>query len=273
MEDTSVASNKRERELARMRAERQAARRAAADARRRQRRNAILIGTAVVAVVGVVLAIALVAGLGGSEKKTPTATNTGSTKFGNTGGTATCSYTPSGTAARTVDGIPPTTGVRNTGTQTVTFETTRGTITATLLTSKAPCTVNSLAFLAQQGFYDNTPCPRVVNSGIFVLQCGDPSGTTSGGPGYTFADENLTGATYPAGTLAMANSGGGASNGSQFFMVFKDTQLPPSYTPFGTITSGLDVLKKVAAAGDDGSNQAGGGKPKMSISLKKVTVT
>ena len=264
-----MASNKRERELARMRAERQAARRAAVEARRRQRRNAILIGTAVVAVVAVVVAIALVAGLGGSEKKTTGANG----KYGNTGGSATCAYTPSGTAARPVDGIPPTTGVRNSGTQDVTFETTRGTIKATLLTNKAPCTVNSLVFLAQQGFYDNTPCPRVVNSGIFVLQCGDPSGTTSGGPGYSYADENLTGATYPAGTLAMANSGGGASNGSQFFMVFKDTQLPPSYTPFGTITSGLDVLKKVAAAGDDGSNSAGGGKPKLSISLKKVTVS
>jgi len=269
-----VASNKRERELARMRAERQAARRAAAEVRRRQRRNAILIGTAVAAVVAVVVVVAVAAGVGGSDKKSTVTTAPGSTsKFGNTGGTATCSYTKSGTAARKVDGIPPTTGVRNTGTQKVTFETTRGTIAATLLTSKAPCTVNSLVFLSQQGFYDNTPCPRVVNSGIFVLQCGDPSGTTSGGPGYTFADENLTGATYPAGTLAMANSGGGASNGSQFFMVFKDTQLPASYTPFGTITTGLDVLKKVAAAGDDGSNQAGGGKPKLSISLTKVTVS
>ncbi|MFN2539062.1 MAG: peptidylprolyl isomerase [Mycobacteriales bacterium] len=265
-----MASNKRERELARMRAERQAARRVAAEARRRQRRNVILVGTAVVAIVGVVLAIALVAGLGDSEKKDTTVS---SSKYGNTGGTATCTYTPSGTAARKVDGTPPATGVRNTGTQKVTFETTRGKVSATLLTSKAPCTVNSLVFLAQQGFYDNTPCPRVVNSGIFVLQCGDPSGTTSGGPGYTFADENLAGATYPAGTLAMANSGGGASNGSQFFMVFKDTQLPASYTPFGTITSGLDVLKKVAAAGDDGSNQAGGGKPKLSISLTKVTIS
>jgi peptidyl-prolyl cis-trans isomerase B (cyclophilin B) len=270
-EDTSVASNKRERELARMRAERQAARRAAAEMRRRQRRNAILVGTAVIAVVAVVVAIALVAGLGGSDK--PKTATVGSKNYGNKGGSASCTYIPAGAPARPVDGIPPGSGVRNTGTQTATFETTRGTIKATLLTSKAPCTVNSLVFLAQQGFFDKTPCPRVVNSGIFVLQCGDPTGTTSGGPGYSFANENVKGATYPAGTLAMANSGGDASNGSQFFMVFKDTQLPPSYTPFGTITSGLDVLKKVAAAGDDGSNSAGGGKPKLSISLTKVTVT
>ncbi|MCW2706654.1 MAG: peptidyl-prolyl cis-trans isomerase cyclophilin type [Frankiales bacterium] len=263
-----MASNKRERELARMRAERQAARRAAAQTMRRQRRNAILLGTAVVALVAVVIGVVVAVGIGGSDKTTASAG-----KFGNTGGTGSCSYTKSGTAARTVDGLPPTTGIKNTGTQKATFVTTRGTVTATLLTSKAPCTVNSFVFLSQQGFYDKTPCPRVVNSGIFVLQCGDPSGTTSGGPGYAFADENLKGATYPAGTLAMANSGGGASNGSQFFMVFKDTQLPAQYTPFGTITSGLDVVTKVAAAGDDGSNSAGGGKPKLSISLTKVTVS
>ncbi|MDX6215460.1 MAG: peptidyl-prolyl cis-trans isomerase [Frankiales bacterium] len=270
-----MASNKRERELARMRAERQAARRAASEARRRQRRNAILVATSVAAVVAVVVAVALVAGLGSSPKKKtpPVTTLSSSTKYGNTGGSATCSYTKNGTAARTLDGIPPVKGVRNTGTQKATFVTTRGTITATLLTSKAPCTVNSFVFLSQQAFYDQTPCPRVVSSGIFVLQCGDPTGTTSGGPGYAFADENLTGATYPAGTLAMANSATPASNGSQFFMVYKASQLPPSYTPFGTITGGLSVIEKVAAGGDDGSNSAGGGKPKLAISLTKVTVT
>ncbi len=271
-----MASNKRERELARMRAERQAARRAAEEARRRQRRNALLAGIAALAVVGAVVAIALVVGLGGDSKKpsaTPTATATtaGSTKYGNLGGVGTCSYTKQGTAARKVDGIPPTSKVRTTGTQQVTFETTQGTIKADLYTSKAPCTVNSLKFLADQGFYDNTPCPRVVTSGLFVLQCGDPTGSTSGGPGYVYPDENLEGATYPAGTLAMANGGPG-TNGSQFFLVYKDTQLDPAYTPFGKITSGLDVIEKVAAKGDDGSNPAGGGKPKLAISLKKVTV-
>ena len=74
-----------------------------------------------------------------------------------------------------------------------------------------------------------------------MLQCGDPTGTGSGGPGYQFQDENLTGATYPAGTVAMANAGPN-TNGSQFFIVYKDTQLPPNYTPFGKITGGLDVL-------------------------------
>ena len=102
-----------------------------------------------------------------------------------------------------------------------------------------------------------------------MLQCGDPSGTGSGGPGYTFKDENLEGATYPKGTVAMANSGPN-TNGSQFFLVFTDTQLPPSYTPFGRITSGLDVLDKVAKGGVDGTG--GDGAPKIPVQLQKVTV-
>jgi peptidyl-prolyl cis-trans isomerase B (cyclophilin B) len=259
MEDTSVASSKRERELARMRAERQAARRAAAELRRRQRRNAILIGSAVAAVVAVVLGIVLVAGLGGSDKKSPTAS-----------GSVSCSYTKSGDAAKKVSGLPATKNVSSKGTNTATFDTTRGTITATLLTSKAPCTVNSFAFLAGQGYFDGTACHRLTTTSIYVLQCGDPLGTGLGGPGYQFADENLTGATYPAGTLAMANSGPG-TNGSQFFMVYKDTQLPASYTPFGTITGGLDVVTTVAAGGAAGTG--GDGKPKLPITLKKVSVS
>ncbi len=83
-----------------------------------------------------------------------------------------------------------------------------------------------------------------------MLQCGDPTGTGSGGPGYAFNDENLAGATYPAGTVAMANAGPD-TNGSQFFFTWKDTTLAPDYTPFGTVTGGLDVLQKIAAAGDD----------------------
>src|SRR3954452_12950339 len=250
-----------------MRAERQAARRAAEEARRRQRRNAILIGTGVVAVVALVVVVALVTGLGSDEKKSDTTLSSG--KFGNTGGSASCTYTKSGSAARAVQGLPPGSGVRNSGTQKATLATDRGTVTASLLTAKAPCTVNSFAFLAQQGYFDATSCHRLTTSGIYVLQCGDPTASGSGGPGYQFADENLTGATYPKGTIAMANSGAG-TNGSQFFLVYKDTQLPPSYTPFGTITKGLDVLDKVAAAGSD---PTGDGKPKLPVKITKVTVS
>jgi peptidyl-prolyl cis-trans isomerase B (cyclophilin B) len=117
----------------------------------------------------------------------------------------------------------------------------------------------------------------MTNSGLFVLQCGDPSGTGSGGPGYQFGVENLpTGAKnpYPAGVLAMANSGSPDSNGSQFFIVYKDSQLGPDYTIFGKITKGLDVVSKIAAAGHDGSFDSGpgGGKPKKPVKLEKVTV-
>jgi peptidyl-prolyl cis-trans isomerase B (cyclophilin B) len=106
-----------------------------------------------------------------------------------------------------------------------------------------------------------------------VLQCGDPTGTGSGGPGYKFTSENLTGAKYTAGTVAMANSGTSDSNGSQFFMVYKNTkELPASYTPFGTITSGLNVLRAIAARGDNNSNPAGGGNPKEKVQIESVTI-
>ena len=248
-----MASTKRERELARMRMERQAARRAAAEARRRQRRkNALgaLIGLAVVAV----LATFVVNNLGSSTK---------------TG--ATCSYAAEGKTVKPFAGHPAEKGVRNKGTQVATLTTTRGVVTATLLDSKAPCTVNSFAFLAKAGYFDGTPCHRLTTTpGLKVLQCGSPDGSPNGGPGYKFADENLKGATYLTGTLAMANSGAG-TNGSQFFLVYGDSQLPASYTPFGTITSGLDVLTKVAAGGT--ATPGGDGPAKLAISLTKVTVS
>ena len=95
---------------------------------------------------------------------------------------------------------------------------------------------------------------------IFVLQCGDPTGTGAGGPGYSFNDENLAGAAYPAGTVAMANAGPN-TNGSQFFFTWKNTTLAPAYTPFGTVIEGMNVLQKIAAAGDDSQNNPGDGYP------------
>jgi peptidyl-prolyl cis-trans isomerase B (cyclophilin B) len=181
-----------------------------------------------------------------------------------------CVYTAGGTASRKVSLPPAKPDI--TAKYTATITTNRGAVVISLLNSKAPCTVNSFVSLADQKFFNNTPCPRLVTTGIYVLQCGDPTGTGSGGPGYTFNDENLTGATYPTGTVAMANAGAG-TNGSQFFLVFKNTPLPPSYTPFGTITSGLSVLQTVAAAGDDNSNPAGGGKPKDSVQIESVTIS
>ena len=117
-----------------------------------------------------------------------------------------------------------------------TINTNLGPITLNLLNSKATCTVNSFVHLAEAGYFNNTQCHRLLTTGIYVLQCGDPYATSTtkvncriparsgtGGPGYDFASENLTNATYPAGTLAMANGGTATSNGSQFFIVYKDS--------------------------------------------------
>jgi peptidyl-prolyl cis-trans isomerase B (cyclophilin B) len=105
-----------------------------------------------------------------------------------------------------------------------------------------------------------------------VLQCGDPTATGSGGPGYTFADENLAGAKYPAGTVAMAN-GGPNTNGSQFFLVYKNsTGLQPKYSPFGTIVSGLNIIQNVAKAGSDNATAPGDGHPKRKVTIESVTI-
>ena len=184
-------------------------------------------------------------------------------------GTKSCSYGPSSDPASRSVGTPPK-HAPATGTYTATMVTNRGSIVLKLDAVKAPCTVNSFVYLASKKYFDATPCHRLTTAGIFVLQCGDPTGTGGGGPGYEFADENLAGAVYPAGTVAMANAGPG-TNGSQFFLVYKNTTLAPNYTPFGTITSGLDVLTKVAAAGDDDSNGPGDGKPKLAVDITGIT--
>jgi peptidyl-prolyl cis-trans isomerase B (cyclophilin B) len=144
-----------------------------------------------------------------------------------------------------------------------------GTIIVSLDGRAAPVTVNSFDFLAGRGYFTHTPCHRLTTSGIYVLQCGDPTGTGTGGPGYQFKDENLTGATYPAGTVAMANAGPN-TNGSQFFFVYANTDLPPSYTPFGRITAGLPILTRIAKAG---STPAGDGKPNQPVVIESFAVT
>ncbi len=153
----------------------------------------------------------------------------------------------------------------------VRFFTTQGVITVRMLTTKAPCTTFSFRFLASRGYFNQTHCHRLTVQGIYVLQCGDPTGTGSGGPGYQFNDENLAGATYPAGTVAMANAGPN-TNGSQFFFVWKDTTLQPDYTPFGTVIGGMNVLQKIAAAGDDSQNGPGDGYPHLYTAFEYVQI-
>ena len=183
-----------------------------------------------------------------------------------------CTYTSDPPAARNV-GTPPTTP-DSTATYQATINTNRGAIVINLLNSKATCTVNSFVYLAAKNYFNNTPCPRLTtaDAGLFVLQCGDPTGTGTGGPGYKFDDENLQGAKYTAGTVAMANSGPN-TNGSQFFLVYQNSlSLPASYTPFGTIVSGLNIIQNVAKAGSDNSNGPGDGHPKEKVEIESVTI-
>lgn len=153
----------------------------------------------------------------------------------------------------------------------VNFITSQGEITVRMNTSAAPCTTYSFRFLASQNYFNGTHCHRLTVQGIYVLQCGDPTGTGSGGPGYSFNDENLAGATYPAGTVAMANAGPD-TNGSQFFFVWKNTTLSPDYTPFGTVIAGMNVLQQIAAAGDDQQNGPGDGYPNLYTQFEAVQI-
>ena len=275
-----AGKQERQRKLARERHERRLAREAERQRRTRQITQWVSGGLVVLVLAGVV-AFAVVHLSGGnpaaaaspSASSSPTLSASPSTTPSPTptGPVTSCTYIPSPPAARKV-GIPPTKPDLKANYQ-ATIKTNRGDIVINLLNSKAPCTVNSFVYLASKNFFNNTPCPRLVTTGIYVLQCGDPTGTGRGGPGYRFADENLTGATYPAATVAMANSGAPETNGSQFFLVYKDTPLPPSYTPFGTVVGGLTVLQKIAKAGvGPPLNPAGGGQPKEKVTIEKVTI-
>lgn len=132
----------------------------------------------------------------------------------------------------------------------VSISTSAGDIGATLDADRTPCTVGSFVSLLEQGYFDGTECHRLTTQGIFVLQCGDPTATGTGGPGYTIPDELTGDETYPAGTLAMAKTPYPDSGGSQFFMVYEDTPLPAEYTVFGQVDrAGVEVLREVAAEG------------------------
>ncbi|WP_329054612.1 peptidylprolyl isomerase [Streptomyces violaceus] len=169
---------------------------------------------------------------------------------------------------------------------TMKLDTTCGEIDVALKASAAPHTVNSFNYLLGKGYLDHSKCHRLTNQGIYVLQCGDPQGTGMGGPGYTIPDENLKdkslkGGVYPAGTVAMANQynaqtkQGRDSGGSQFFLVYQDSQLPPDYTPFGTVSeAGMKVLTKIAKAGAQAPDpQTGNTAPNATVVINKATIT
>jgi len=272
-----VAGKKeRQRKLARERYQRRAVRQAHRDRRTRQWTVAV---SAVVVVVAIAVGGILFANRSTGTTSTPSSTPSASASPTPSATPSTvaepathCTYAANPPAARPVTMPPATPDYKATYQATIT--TNRGPIVIDLLNSKATCTVNSFVHLAAAGFYSRTPCPRITTSqGLYILQCGDPTGKGSGGPGYEFASENLTGATYPAGTLAMANTGAPDSNGSQFFLVYRNSSLPPSYTPFGKIVSGLNILQNVGKRGyGPPLNQAGGGAPKESVEIESVTI-
>lgn len=278
----------RQRAAARARLEREMTARAEAAARRRQRRKVISLSAALVVLVGVaVLVVVEVAG-GGGNAVTPLAASPSATE-----GPCVWKPNPDPSASASTQpnpylkdvGMPPATGEPRSGYRDMTIDTNRGQIVIELDLAHAPCTSESFTYLASKHFFDGSSCSRVVEdssvnqqSGLpsesHIVQCGDPSGTGKGGPGYTFADENLpTGQrpAYPAGVVAMANSGPD-TNGSQFFMVYGDSTYPANYTIFGRIIKGLDIVAEVGTGGDDGSNPAGGGKPTKTLTFEKVTV-
>ncbi|MFB7244846.1 peptidylprolyl isomerase [Streptomyces populi] len=279
-----VSQEQRRRQLAREKFLRQQQRRTSAR-RRTRTRNAVIA-----AVVGVVVA--------GGATAYATGAFESDGKKANAGAGATPSATPTSKApdpcekpaAGKVKPLTwkkePALTIDKSAAYTMKLATTCGDIDMSLKASAAPHTVNSFAFLAGKGYFDHTKCHRLTPEGIYVLQCGDPQGTGAGGPGYTIPDENLKdkalkGNVYPAGTVAMANQynsqtqQGRNTGGSQFFLVYRNSPLPPDYTPFGTISeAGMKVLKKIAAAGAQAPDpQTQNTAPNATVVIDKATVT
>jgi peptidyl-prolyl cis-trans isomerase B (cyclophilin B) len=290
-----AGKNERQRRQAREKYRRQQEQRLA---RRQQLRRRWLVGTAAVLAAGLIVSLVVFLP-GGSSKKTSASASKSPSASPTASATTVaepahhCSYTATTPVAKKVS-FPPA-APDYTASYQATINTNLGKITFNLLNSKATCTVNSFVHLAEAGYFDNTQCHRIVTSGIYVLQCGDPYATATtkldcsssskigtGTPGYKFASENLTKATYPAGTVAMANEGSADTNGSQFFIVYQDSTSElnasngPSYTPFATVSSGLDIVQNVAKKGYACqyvvSGQSEGGAPKEKVIVDSVTI-
>src|SRR4051794_36134671 len=250
----------------------------AAAARKRRQRQAI-IGSALAVVVIAGVAVWIVAALGNDDDKKS------ADAAAPPPGTVACTWIPEdgSTGSKVKDVGTPPANAPNVGTSTLTMDTNLGAITATVDLSKAPCTGEAFTFLASKKFWDNTKCHRLTTEGIKVLQCGDPTATGkgwresdgSGGPSFRYAEENLpTNAkpAYPKGTIAMAKTQQPSSTGSQFFIVYADTDLPADYTVLGTVTKGLDIVEDVAKAGSDNANGKGDGHPKKEVTIKTLTM-
>jgi peptidyl-prolyl cis-trans isomerase B (cyclophilin B) len=287
-----VPTNEQRRQAAKRKLERQLARRA----ERAKRRRIVGVIVTVVAVVAAVGLVYWLANLGDGDTSTAD-TNTPTTEPTTPPGKTTegpCKYAEeAGKPSPKPVGLPTDPAeTPKTGTVKVNVKTSQGEVPLLLDRAKAPCTVQSMEFLVNAKFFDTTKCHRLTaEEGLKVLQCGDPTGTGGGGPGFTIPDEFPTdlkpapsgGAdqqgrplmTYPRGVLAVANTGAPNSGSSQFFMVYGDSTLPAAYTVFGTIdAAGLTTLDKIAAGGitpgDRGPND---GAPKLETTIETATVT
>ncbi len=285
-----MAGNKdRQRRIARERYRRQQELRRA---RQRQLRKRGLIALSFVCAAGLIAGLLFVFLPSGTKQPAASATKSPTASATPSASTVAepahhCTYTAASPVAKKVSF--PSANPDYSSTYTATIKTNLGDIDVNLLNSKATCTVNSFVHLAEAGYFDNTQCHRMLNTGIYVLQCGDAYATASktltcsstsnvgsGTPGYQYASENLTGAKYPAGVIAMANSGSATTNGSQFFIVYQDSTagLGASYTPFATVSSGLNIVQNVAKDGFacQYPSSEGGGVPKEKVIIDSVTI-
>jgi len=259
--DYGLVSQKRERELARAKYERQQARRAEKQAKQQSLK---IVGLSV-AVLVVVSGYFAIQNRASSPVAAPSASTSANTQSVVSGCTEAPALRPNNISYQSVPKAQPAAEIN--------LKTNCGDVTIAPLAS-TPKTAGIMTYLAQNKYFDLTACHRLTTQGIFVLQCGDPTASGSGGPGFKFADENLPKATasgtyvYKRGDVAMANSGAN-TNGSQFFLVYKDSTLAPSYTLWGKITSGLDRLDAIAGAGVEGG--ASDGKPLQPVVIEKAT--
>lgn len=273
MESRLMSSQKRERDLARAKFERQQVKRAqrAHRAKRNQRVTAVVVVVAlIVAGIGFAVFSATSNDSLPVSQASQAPTESAASETANAGIPADC--TAAGTPRANDISYPEGPQALDFTPTTLTLDTNCGVIEIAL-DPNAPVTVASEAFLASSGFYDNTSCHRLTTEGIYVLQCGDPAGNGSGGPGYSVQDENLPGGedvNYPAGTIAMANAGPGTS-GSQFFIVYADTSLPPGYSIWGSVTSGLGIIQDLAAVGVE--NGLTDGPPAQPMFINTATVS
>jgi peptidyl-prolyl cis-trans isomerase B (cyclophilin B) len=274
-----MPTDRQRREAQRRRLKRQQQRRTQQSAR--HRRNSLIVSVIGVLIVAGIVASVLVATTNDSSTPAAGGSTTPTTIVPTPTTSVTppptdpypCSWTPSGNAARQV--TPPATPTPpKTGKVNMLVSTSEGAMTFQLDRSLAPCAVASFVSLAQQNYYSQTSCHRLTTTGFYVLQCGDPLATGLGGPGYTIPDEATGNEEYPAGTIAMARTANPHSGGSQFFIVYKDSpELQQGlgalqYTVFGKVTSGLNVVDKVAAQGAPN----GDGKPNLPLTLNSVAL-